>query len=172
MAEAIYEYGKELLKKDNTLVLKRRTGMLPDYDTFKIEHLKNIVSECNLFNFDDLTYSIHSKEYIKNDFMKWHIDDALLLNRKNLNNFKNIIDINCKNKHMVYKYETLIPLYSLLIYENDYGKDFNGGELEFADGFTYKPTRGSYIMFDSSEVHRVLPIKSGTRFSKLIKFYN
>jgi len=172
MAEAIYEYGKELLKKDNTLVLKRITGMLPDYYTFNIEHLKNIVSECNLFNFDDITYSINSKEYIKNDFMKWHIDDALLLNRKNLNNYKNIIDINYKNKDMIYKYENQKPIYSLLIYENDYGKDFNGGELEFADGFTYKPKRGSYIMFDSSEVHRVLPIKSGTRFSKLIKFYN
>jgi len=172
MTEAIYEYGKELLKNNKSLVSNRISGFLPDYYFFNIDHLKNIVNECNLFNLNDYTYSIHSKEYIKNDFMKWHIDDALLLNRKNVNNFKNVIDINCKNKHMIYKYENQKPIYSLLIYENNYGTDYTGGELEFADGFTYKPKRGSYIMFDSSEVHRVLPIKSGKRFSKLIKFYN
>ena len=63
------------------------------------------------------------------------------------------------------------PIYTLIVYDSDYGVDFTGGTLEFIDGLIIKPKKGLYVFFNSNEVHRVNRILSGSRINYLVKFY-
>ena len=46
--------------------------------------------------------------------------------------------------------------YNYIAFLND---DFKGGELEFKNGVTVKPKKGSLVYFNNNEEHRVLPCK-------------
>jgi len=45
-------------------------------------------------------------------------------------------------------------IYNYIIYLND---DYLGGEIEFENGLTIKPTRGGLLYFDNNEHHRIRP---------------
>ena len=47
-----------------------------------------------------------------------------------------------------------VNLHNYILFLND---GFTGGELEFENGMTIKPKRGSLVYFNNNERHRVLP---------------
>lgn len=47
-------------------------------------------------------------------------------------------------------------IHNYIIFLND---DFEGGELEFKNGLTIKPSKGGLVYFNNNEVHRVMPHK-------------
>ena len=98
--------------------------------------------------------------------MKYHVDDTQIIKRKQ--GFPDQIKLN-HNHYLNYNKKS--PLFTLLIYESTFEKDFKGGTLEFADNTIIYPKRGMYILFDSREVHRVHKITKGNRYNLLIKFY-
>ena len=57
------------------------------------------------------------------------------------------------------------------MYLSNYLLDFQGGQLEFIDGTIIKPIKGDIIIFDSREIHRVNPLKSGIRNCIVMKLY-
>ena len=124
----------------------------------------------NLVN-KDVVYS--KKTCITGDYMKWHCDDALIINHKSnlinkIQNQQNQFIISTKK--CLY-YPSKKPLYSLIIYGSTYKKDFTGGIFEFSDGTKVKPLKNLCIFFDSREAHCVHKITSGTKKLILIKFY-
>lgn len=161
----IEEYGKKILTKE--IKNQRKIGYLKNYDNFNLDMLNNIVNEINKFDLNEITYYLKRKVHNVDDQMKWHVDDAIVMNVPSNNNYNNI-KIN-ENKQLVYHSQK--PIYTLIIYESNYNEDFTGGELEFVDGYRCKPKKGSYIFFNSCEVHKLNKINSGMRKSILIKFY-
>jgi hypothetical protein len=106
----------------------------------------------------------HTSGYV----MKWHIDDAQVINHRKNNDYNEQIKIS--EKKSLY-YPNKKPKYSLIIYGSTYNEDFTGGILEFSDGTKIKPQKDMCILFNSNEAHCVHKIKSGVRMSLLIKFY-
>ena len=62
------------------------------------------------------------------------------------------------------------PKYTMIIYFNDYGINYQGGEFLFLDE-VIKPMYGDVVFFNSNELHRVNPTY-GTRNALVIKFYD
>jgi hypothetical protein len=54
----------------------------------------------------------------------------------------------------VSEYHVHHNVHNYIIFLND---DFVGGELEFENGITIKPTKGSLVYLNNNEKHRVLP---------------
>jgi hypothetical protein len=100
--------------------------------------------------------------------MNWHIDNAMIIKNKKEN--KSLTGYELSNKYTL-QYFIKKPVLTLIVYESDYNIDFTGGILEFIDGETVKPYRGTYILFDSNEAHKVSKILSGVRNNYLVKFY-
>ena len=49
---------------------------------------------------------------------------------------------------------------------NELNEDFEGGELRFTDsGHTYAPKGNSMVMFEPTDEHEIMEIKSGYRYS-------
>lgn len=161
----IEEYGKKILTKE--IKNERIVGYLKNYNTFNMDTLNEIVNEINKFNLNDVTYYLKNKVHNVDDQMKWHVDDAIVMNVPSNNNYDDVKI--SENKQLVYHSQK--PIYTLIIYESNYKDDFTGGELEFVDGYKFKPKKGAYIFFNSCEVHKLNKINSGMRKSILIKFY-
>lgn len=49
-----------------------------------------------------------------------------------------------------------VNYHNYIVFLND---DFEGGELEFKNGVTIKPKKGSLVYFNNNEEHRVLPCR-------------
>jgi hypothetical protein len=106
--------------------------------------------------------------------LKWHIDNCIF-QRHSVKTIELLHDLEIiarDNKYLycIWKYKK-IPKYTMIIYISNYLIDFKGGELEFIDGLLIKPKKGDIIIFDSREIHRVHPLKSGIRNCIVIKFY-
>ena len=102
--------------------------------------------------------------------LKWHIDDVQLVSRKVI--YKNAERYyQLDDKHYLYTNDAAIPQWTIVLYFSNWGSDFTGGEFRFADGTSIKPRRGTGIAFDSREVHMVTPVKSGERYSLVVKLY-
>ena len=165
---ALLSYAK-IIFYTHELKKERIIGEISNYDEFYINLFSNIIS------FDKYDYEIVKKTNNCEFYMNWHLDNALIVkNKKNTSNISKILsDTSCisiSDRHTLYYYARK-PVYSLIIYESNYGIDFTGGTLEFIDGVIIKPKRGLYILFNSNEVHRVNKILSGTRVNYLVKFY-
>ncbi len=161
----IEEYGKKILTKE--IKNERIVGYLKNYDNFKLDILKNIINEINKFDLNEVTYYLKNKVHYVDDEMKWHVDDAIVINVPSNNNYDDIKI--SENEQLVYHSQK--PIYTLIIYESNHNGDFTGGELEFVDGYRFNPKKGAYIFFNSCEVHKLNKINSGMRKSILIKFY-
>ena len=126
--------------------------------------------DINLIN-KEIVYSM--KTNVAGYYMKWHCDDALIINHKSnliskTENLENHIKIS--DKKCLY-YPSKKHLYSLIIYGSTYKKDFTGGIFEFSDGTKIKPEKNLCVFFDSKEAHCVHKISSGKKKIILIKFY-
>ena len=145
-----------------------------DYDELKDFSKKLNLKFKNNINLiqNDVVYSI--KTNIKDDYMKWHCDDALIISHKS--NLIQNVEINQQNQFKISDkkclyYPNKIPKYSLIIYGSTYNQDFEGGILEFSDGTKIKPEKNLCVFFDSREAHCVHKIKSGKKECILIKFF-
>lgn len=156
-------YGRKLFE-EGRMIEQRKIGIFDHYESFSLELVKSII------NVDDYDYQICEKHNETGFSMDWHLDDGVVVkhSKSRLPTHGHHIFID-SNKTIYYAKRK--PIYSVLVYDNTYGVDFTGGELEFCDGTIILPNRGMYVLFNSDELHRVNKIKSGTRNTWLIKFY-
>lgn len=111
---------------------------------------------------DKYDYNITIKSTEKGYFHNWHIDGF------RVDNLKKRLGIG------EYEWKPIfnpIPELSMLIYLNDYGKDFKGGILELVNGMRIYPKRGLTILFNSKLGHRVTNQNGGIRKFILILFH-
>ena len=160
------KYGLELLENNPNIRKSRKFGIINNYQGFNDSTIKELNLDIDL---DKYNIVITKKINQKGFSMKWHVDDAQLIKHRP----NQIVDqqIFIYNKHYLCYNGKNPPEYTCLIYDSTYNQDFTGGILEFADKTTVKPDKGMYVFFDSREVHKVNPIKSGIRINYLIKFY-
>ena len=96
------------------------------------------------------------------DFLKHHIDIRPIHNGKfHEAGFKKI-RLQKYNEHFsqIEQFHGHENYFNYILFLND---DFEGGELEFANGIIIKPKKGSLVYFNNNERHRVLPCK-GDRY--------
>jgi len=140
--------GKKILE-EHDLSSKRIIGEIENYDGFSNNLLSKIINTIPHFCLHDVTYYLKRITREKGFYMDWSVDDAIITNL---------------SIHQP-------PIYSLVVYESNYGNDFHGGTLEFVDGTIIEPKRGMYVLFDSREVNRVNEITDGVMDIILITFY-
>ena len=150
----------------------------PDTSTLDRENLNKYLEENikivfpNLNNYDfEIVYRYNENN---NYNMKWHIDNCIF-QRHSIKNIELLHDLQIisrdeKYVYCIWKYNK-VPKYTIIMYLSNYLLDFQGGQLEFIDGTILKPTKGDIIIFDSREIHRVNPLKSGIRNCIVIKLY-
>jgi 2OG-Fe(II) oxygenase superfamily len=158
----IYEYGKEILP---TIKSDRYYFMIDDTCD------ESIIKELSLkskIDFTKYNYKRVEREVTTGFGMKWHIDDAALI-KINKDKDKEDKGMVLQNKYRLFHKEEL-PLYSAILYLSTYNKDFKGGEFHFVDEII-TPLKNHVLLFNSKEVHRVSPVKSGIRKNILYKFY-
>ncbi len=158
---ALYSYATRMF--DENLKKQRKIGIIDEYTTFDIKLFRDVI------DFDNYEYEIVKKTNTIGFFMNWHLDNALVIKNKKTDE-KNPDKVYISDRHTLHYYIKK-PIFSLLVYESDYKKDFNGGTLEFIDGEIIKPKKGMYVLFNSNELHKVNKILSGERTNYLIKFY-
>ncbi len=158
---ALYSYVARMF--DENLKKQRKIGIIDEYTTFDIKLFRDVI------DFDNYDYEIVKKTNTNGFFMNWHLDNALVVKNKKTDE-KNPNKLYISDRHTLHYYLKK-PIFSLLVYESDYKKDFYGGTLEFIDGEIIKPKKGMYVLFNSDELHKVNKILSGERTNYLIKFY-
>ena len=171
-SQYLYNYGVNLLKnnpniKNNRKIFNFNTTQiqtLPMIANINTPFIHQLITDNNLPITKNMTCQISYKHFSINMEMGWHQDDASVYKHSNKH---------CA-KYNVQKYNIFTnskqPIYTMVLYMNNYGEDFYGGEFCFVD-VEIKPIKGLGIFFDSKEIHRVKKILKGTRQSCLIKFY-
>jgi len=129
--------------------------------------LWHYIGKANRLNFKyDISHidsaSIQLTEYSKNDFFEWHVDDCITSRDGWDESVKS-----SNSKTVPEEREWVRKLSFSLLLSNP--ENFTGGELELLaptkNVFSPKPARGRLIIFDSTTLHRIRPIKSGLRKS-------
>jgi hypothetical protein len=148
MLSMIELHGKKILE-EYSLSSKRIIGEIENYDGFSNNLLSNIINTIPHFCLNDVTYYLKRITGEKGFYVDWSVDDSIITN---------------VSRHQP-------SIYSLVVYESNYGNDFDGGTLEFVDGTIIEPKRGMYVLFDSREVNRVNEVTDGVMDIILITFY-
>ena len=160
---ALFEYGCKIID------LYKPFRFITFIDTTDIDDIKRLIHEQL-----GITLYSHQVETVKretsvNFHMKWHMDDRVIVKRKQNSN-SNDLEIIMDSKYKLIPRENKIPEFSAILYLSDGGIDFKGGELQFVDQ-TIIPQKHKFVFFNSNEVHRVLQVQSGIRKMTLFKFY-
>ena len=158
MQNILIQYGQEIAKKYKN---ERRFLKLED-----LTNLKDIILS---FEIPHTHYEIVERFHTNDNYnLKWHIDNQQLQKHK-IDKLTHDLEIIYENEKYKYGLWTQgnSPTYTAVIYLTS---DFEGGELCFVD-FSVKPQKGDVIIFNSKEVHKVNPLKSGTRNCYVVKFY-
>ena len=159
--DVLLDYGTKLFTSQN-LIEQRRIG-----SDFTIDVINDLV-DLSKYRYDmcEKTNDAESRYY-----MGWHFDNAKIIEHKKGFDTSKHLNHTFMNDRYSIQYYLDRPEYSLIVYDSDYGDDFEGGVLEFIDGTKIYPKKGMYVFFNSLELHRVSRINKGTRKHKLIKFY-
>lgn len=168
-------YGKKLYD-DHDLASLRKIGFI-DSDIFSDvmeENIDDIIKYIIEQTDDTHELSKFRYEYGRRDNavgykMDWHFDNASIIKHKK----DHPIDpkqIKITDTRSLYYYKEK-PIYSLVIYNSTHDVDFTGGVLEFIDGYKFYPSKLSYILFSSNELHKVNLMESGERTNYIVKFY-
>lgn len=144
----------EILKNFQQLY-KPITEIYCDYST-NFDEIKNKILIKLDINLNDYTYDLVERETTAGYKMKYHRDNYML---RKFNDISLFIPFN----------EYRLPVYSLIWYRNS---DFTGGSLEFLCKKIYKPRENLFVFFDSNDIHRVNEQLTGTRKTKIYKFYS
>ena len=186
MNKVFIEYSKKIFN-DEQLIKYRKLINVSDNEWFKFivdsslfdiqnlnkymeDNIKIIFSDLNNYHFE-IVYRYNDNN---NYNMKWHIDNCIF-QKHPIKNIELLHDLEIISKDEKYVYclwkYNKVPKYTVIIYLSNYLIDFHGGELEFIDGTLIKPRKGDIIIFDSREIHRVNPLKSGIRNCIVMKLY-
>jgi hypothetical protein len=169
------KYGKTLLN-DNA-IFKRRQKFIWDIDLTSQKEIENFIKELLFLDVSTkIMLDIRQKELgpgLLFKELKWHMDDHQLVKLKktptyNINLYKHI-----SGKNYLYCCNSLAraPDYTLIFYQSTQGNDFEGGELLLADDTKIIPCNHEGIIIDSQEIHCVLPVKKGIRYSTIVKVF-
>lgn len=131
------------------LVPNHETRWIFDQFSTVISTLNNDFYQFDLIGFDQIQYTVYDK---KGDNYNYHMD--LILGRENM----------LLNRYHMRKLSVILFLQNK--------NEFEGGEFELYGGekniFEIEQTRGRIVIFPSYIIHRVKPIKKGTRKSLVI----
>lgn len=128
----------------------------------------------NIF-FQDTKYEIVFRNHTATDkySMNWHYDNKQLIKHK-ISNFKKIhsLQIVSMDDKYIYGLYCKNPIqFTIIIYLDTYNIDFEGGEFYFHDKIIY-PERGTILIFNANELHKVAPLISGKRRAIVIKVFD
>lgn len=164
-------YSQKLLQ-ENPSILKTRNicpiqNIFDDVTTFeelqKVVRIKNYTEEFRFLRFNS---SVLGRIDIQNNVSKWQIEDArVIFQKENVSG-----DTHIDKKRALY-YDNKKPIYSLIIFGSNYGKDYKGGIFEFSDKEKIKPTKNQCIFFDAREAYKIHRVKEGVMKCITIKFY-
>ena len=156
------DHGNDVLTKYR-LESVRVIGRIPNYTGLSGDVLGTIVSEISHFCLRDVAYCVKRHDCGPNDPIDC-VADAVPS-----------CDYNTESGQAASRGARLpiqSPMYTLIVYDSSYGCDgFLGGGVEFVDGVTVKPERGKYVLFDSREVRRDIPIDCGRQEVSVVHFY-
>jgi len=152
----IEEYGRALLE-EHDVVSKRVFDIAPSYLVFTTDTLRNIIRQISHFCIDDVTYYVERRVHGAGDFIDWSLDEAILAN------------LECDDQKSESPRDA--PVFTMIMFESNYGTDFEGGTIEFIDGTVVEPIAGKYVLFDSREVYRMNTITVGEQKSLFVRFY-
>lgn len=168
MKDKMWIYHLETLVR-----IREENNIIQDY----VEHnIMNIVEDMKLplkiNNFCLLNGVNVVARYGDNNYgMDWHYDNRAVIKHKKGKNIKNIEEIGYSNDRVYYLWDyKRRPKYTMIIYFNDYGINYHGGELVFLDE-EIKPMYGDVVFFNSNELHKVNKTY-GIRNALVIKFYD
>lgn len=165
MANVLYNYGCTILP---TYKPVRFTCKLDD---ISLEHIYSTIKQHRGIDLSAYEYEKVERESGEGFSMKWHMDDRVVVKlKKECKVDPEDLLINEHYKVSRRNKDKNLPSYSVIVYLTDYSKDFTCGEFEFVDEIIL-PKKNVMIFFDSHEVHRVQPVKSGIRKAILYKFY-
>lgn len=161
----LYHYGCTILPHVKPI---RFTYTLDD---ISLDHIFSTVLQHRNIDLSDFIYEKVERESTEGFSMKWHMDDRVVVKlKKECEIVPEDVLIHEDYKVSKRNKDKNLPSYSAVVYLSDYNKDFTCGEFEFVDEIIL-PKKNKMIFFDSNEVHRVQPVKSGIRKAILYKFY-
>jgi hypothetical protein len=163
--QILYEFGKTRL---SDLRSTRRYEKVDIDDGRDVTEIVKRVQSVTPIDLSSYTTEIVSRSTQPGFFMKWHIDDVAVVKLSKTHTPPATAEI-IGNRYLLFNNKKR-PVYTAVIYLSKYGVDFTGGEFEFIDE-RIVPRKNHVLFFDSREVHRVLPVKTGTRDTMLIKYY-
>ena len=127
----------------------------------------------------DYTYKINHRITHSGYNQNWHIDGRRVFELRpgvvcptNQSILNSDTGINNKSKYQIHNIYNPVPIYSILYYSSTWGKDFNGGSIEFINGMVIKPMKNQCIIFDSNLGHHVNLQTSGERKCSLVMLFN
>lgn len=168
------EYGKTILNEN---IIQCRKKFIWNLDlTSQIEIVTFIKSILNLDTNIEIMLDIRKKEFgigCRKTDLDWHLDDHQLVKMKNKPTYNDNLYIHISGNKYLYCSNDYGRLsnYTIIFYESTQGKDFEGGELVLVDDTKIIPKDREGFLFDSREIHCVLPVKKGIRLSTIVKIF-
>jgi hypothetical protein len=158
----VRDHGNDVLTKYR-MESVRVIGRILNYIGLSGDVLGTVVSGISHFCLRDVAYCVKRRDRGPNDPIDW-VADA-------------VSNCGCNTESgptasRDARVPIQSPMYTLIVYDSSYGCDgFLGGGVEFVDGVTVKPERGKYVLFDSHEVRRDIPIDCGRQEVSVVHFY-
>jgi hypothetical protein len=127
----------------------------------------------NIF-FQDTKYEKQFRNHIASEkySMKMAYDNKQLIKHK-ISNLRKIhsLQIISMDEKYVYGLYCKNPIhFTIIIYLDTYNIDFEGGEFHFHDQIVL-PERGTIIIFDANDLHKVSLLTGGKRRAIVVKIY-
>jgi len=127
----------------------------------------------NIF-FQDTKYEIVSRNHTAADkySIKMAYDNKQLIKHKisNLRKIHSLQIISMDDKYIYGLYCKNPIHFTIIIYLDTYNIDFEGGEFHFHDQIVL-PERGTIIIFDANDLHKVSLLTGGKRRAIVVKIY-
>ena len=127
----------------------------------------------NIF-YENTTFEIVFRNHTASDkySMNWHYDNKQLIKHKisNLQKIHSLQIISMDDKYIYGLYCKNPIHFTIIIYLDTYNIDFEGGEFHFHDQIVL-PERGTIIIFDANDLHKVSLLTGGKRRAIVVKIY-
>lgn len=174
----LLEYQKTIPKSLRTITNISHTDFFRELEELSEDKIAIFINE-NLLRFpipnifsQDTKYEIVFRNHTEVDkySMNWHYDNKQLIKHKisNLQKIHSLQIISMDDKY-IYGLYCKIPIqFTIIIYLDTYNIDFKGGEFHFHDEIIY-PQRGTILIFNANELHKVSPLTGGKRRAIVVK---
>ncbi len=174
----LLEYQKTIPKSLRIITNISHTDFFRELENLSEDKIVIFLNE-NLWRFpipnifsQDTKYEIVSRNHTAADkyFMNWHYDNKQLIKHKisNLQKIHSLQIVSMDDKY-IYGLYCKIPIqFTIIIYLDTYNIDFTGGEFHFHDEVVH-PQRGTILIFNANELHKVAPLTGGKRRAIVVK---